>query len=288
MPETELLIPAILSRRSIRSFEEKYLSDEDHERVTQILRSIQPLFSENHFEIALKNREKNQNLVEILGAYGHFISPPYYFVPSIIGEKHHLVDLGFRMQQIAVRLWAKGIGSCFIGCLSRENKIHQKFNLPENSRITALLVFGYPGKGIGIQSLVDMGKIVIGNSGRKKIEDLFFNDDFNHPGFPPDDWKIIIECGRMSPSAINAQPWRFLLSKNQLFLFINQKPRQYLLPENDEYCYFDGGICMANIEMAVSSLGFKGKWEMIEKELGITIPPNLESLHALAKLTIKK
>lgn len=288
MPQTELLIPAILSRRSIRSFENKSLTGEDQECVAQILKSIKPLFSKNHFEIILKTREKNQNLVEILGAYGHFISPPYFFVPFMSGDKHILVDLGFRMQQIAVQMWAAGIGSCYLGCLSRETKIQQLFNLPSNSRIAALLLFGHPGKGIGIQSLVDVGKFVIRKSGRKKIEDIFFNEDLDHPGLPPNAWKSIIKCGRMSPSAVNAQPWRFLLHKDKLILFINRKSGQFLLPENDDYCYHDGGICIANMSMAASSLGFDCRWELIERELEFTMPANLRSLHPLARLTIKK
>ena len=288
LPHTESLIPTILSRRSVRSFEQKLFSGEDQVRVAQILKSIKPLFPENQFDILLKTRDKNQNLVEILGAYGHIISPPYYSVPSIIGDKNLLVDLGFRMQQIAVHLWAAGIGSCFIGCLSRESKVHQLFNLPTNSRIAAFLVFGYPRKVIGVQSLVEVGKFIKGKSGRKKLEEMFFNGDFDHPGLPPESWKSIIECGRMSPSAVNAQPWRFLLREGKLILFINRKPRQFLLPENDDYCFHDGGICMANMFMAASSLGINSKWELVDQESEITIPPHLEFLLPLAKLTIKK
>ena len=287
MSKTNLLIPTILSRRSIRSFEQKPISSEDQERIGQILTAIEPLFPENKFNLELKSRGKNQNLVEVLGAYGHIVSPPYYFVPSINGDKDPLVDLGFRLQQIAVHLWAAGIGSCFIGCLSRESKVKQFFNLNTFARIAAFLVFGYPAKGLEIQSLVEIGKFVKGNSSRKKLEDIFFHGDFEHPGPPPDSLKPVIECGGMSPSAVNAQPWQFLLRGNELILFINCKPKQFLLPENDDYCFHDGGICMANMYMAASSLGNIIRWEMIEKGVEIPTLSHPEYLLPLAKINLK-
>ena len=271
----------------MRVYEQRPLSEEDLEKINQIQNSVMPLFPKYIFSNDMQTREKKQNIVEILGAYGHIISPPYYFVPSIHGKSYPLIDLGFRMQQIAVGLWSIGIGSCFIGCLSREAKVRQLFMIPPEDRIAAFLVFGYPARSNGIQSLIEIGKFAKGNSGRKKIEEVFFYDDFNSPGLPPTSLEKILECAQAAPSAVNAQPWRFLLRNKKLFLYVNCKPKQFLLPENDDYCFHDGGTCLANIFMAANSLGIKMYWEFIDHMSDNRNLPKKEFLVPLVEIIIK-
>ena len=127
----------ILSRHSIRTFEPQPLNLEDQDRVKKILTTIIPLIPENEFIVISKNHSKDEDLVETLGAYGRFIIPPHYLIPYILGSQVPLVDLGYRIEQIAVHLWEMGIGCCYIGCLSREEKVRKLFELPVFSRIGA-------------------------------------------------------------------------------------------------------------------------------------------------------
>ena len=279
------IYPYILSRHSIRSFEQRQLSLADQAHIKIILNNTKPLIPDNKFETVLKSKIKGEDLVEILGVYGRFIAPPYYLVPYIIGSNNALADLGYREEQIAVRLWSKGIGSCFIGCLSRQEKVRHLFQLPTEAQIAAFLVFGYPGGGFSFETITKATKSLIGKSGRKPVEDLFFYDSFENPVKPEGLWEKVVEAARFAPSAINAQPWRFLLRNREFYLFVLRNNRNYILPENQDYCFHDGGICMANIDLAVSSFGLQSQWQFLNGKLDFNshFP---ENLFPLAKLIL--
>jgi len=91
----------------------------------------------------------------------------------------------------------------------------------------------------------------------------------------------------MSPSAVNAQPWRFLLLNNELHLFSVQDSRKYLLPENRFYALHDCGVCMANMDMAMAAMGYEWEWDFLDGQIdeNLKCPP---SLYPLAKLLIKE
>jgi hypothetical protein len=280
------IYPFILSRRSIRSFEQRQLTSDDQARIKIILNSTKSLFPDNEFVTILKSKTKGEDLVEILGAYGRFITPPYYLVPYITGKNNSLVDLGYHTEQIAVRLWSMGIATCFIGCLSRQEKVRQLFQLPADAQIAAFLIFGYPGSGFGIETITKFTKTIIGIRGRKPVEDIFFLEDLDHSAKPEGLWEKIIESARFAPSAVNAQPWRFLLRNEELYLFALQNNRKYLLPENQDYCFHDSGLCMANIDLALSSIGLQGKWHFLDGKLDFN-SNYPENLLPLVKLTVK-
>jgi nitroreductase len=285
LSQTIDIYPYILSRRSIRKYDQQQLNTADDARIKIILNTTKSLLSDSKFAVILKSKPKGEDLVEILGAYGRFITPPYYLVPYTRNSKNSLVDLGYHSEQIAIQLWAKGIGSCFIGCLSRQEKVRQLFQLPADAQIAAFLVFGYPGIGFGIGTITDFTKSIMGISARKPVEEIFFQDSFDHPAKPVGFWQKIIEAARMAPSAVNAQPWRFLLRNDELYLFTLRNILKYVLPENQDYCYHDSGLCMANIDLALTSFGQKFEWKLLDGELDFAdhLP---EQLFPLAKLIL--
>jgi nitroreductase len=286
LPNNSDIYPFILSRRSIRKYDQRQMSPADLARIKIILDNTKSLIPDNKFEVILKNITKGEDLVEILGAYGRFITPPYYLVPYTLASKNSIVDLGYHSEQIAIQLWAKGIGSCFIGCLSRQKKVRELFLLPADAQIAAFLVFGYPGEGFGIGTITEVAKSIMGIRARKPFEEIFFQDSFDHPAKPVGLWQKIIEAARMAPSAINAQPWRFLLRNEELYLFTLQNNRKYVLPENQDYCLHDSGLCMANIDLALTSFDQKFEWKLLNGKLDFeTHFP--EQLFPLAKLIIK-
>lgn len=271
----------------MRSFDQHPFNSADIARVELILKNTVPLISGSKFSVLFKKREKDEDLVSILGAYGRFISPPYYLLPYEIGEDNSFLDLGFQTEQIAVQLWSKGIGSCFIGCLSRQEKVRNDFDLPKNARMAAFLAIGYPSEKFGIDTISKSAKLILGIRNRMTLEDICYLDSFQNKFTPDGIWKDILEAARMSPSAVNAQPWRFLLRGNDLFVFSIQEQRKYLLPENRFYPLHDCGICMANITMAADSLGLQCKWYLHIKENfeDLTMPSNLR---LIAKMNLRK
>jgi hypothetical protein len=159
--------------------------------------------------------------------------------------------------------------------------------LPENALVAAFLVIGYPSENSGIDKLTSGVKSILGIHNRLPITEICFLDSFERYYEPEGLWKKIIEAGCMAPSAVNAQPWRFLLLNNELYLFSVQDNRMYLLPENRHYAMHDCGMCMANMDMTMTAMGYVREWIFLDGQIDekLNYPPNLVPL---AKLIIKE
>ena len=143
------LYAAILARRSVRRYEQRPLEEETLARVRAIAAEVRPLAVENRFQVLFRDVTPGENLVETLGAYGRIVSPPHLLVPYLEGSAHPLTDLGYRAQQIVVRLTALGLGSCYVGCLSREGQARASYGLAADTRLGATVAYGYPATGQG-------------------------------------------------------------------------------------------------------------------------------------------
>jgi nitroreductase len=286
LPRTELY-EAILSRRSVRRYDKTPLDEGTLARVRDIIAGVLPLVPENDFEILVRDVRAGEDLVKSLGGYGRMVSPPHYLVPYMLGEEHVLEDLGYRAEQIAVRLTALGIGSCYIGALRREDEVRSRFNLPEGARIGAFLIFGRPSAALGGRAFNRLMRVAAGASRKLPVESLFFQDTFDNPATPQPDIAPLIEAARHAPSAVNAQPWRFLWRASQLYLFVATNIRKYGRGPTEHYCFYDGGIAMANVTLAVEGLGMAGQWELLAGTEP-HIPQHPSQLRPLATLTLEE
>ena len=248
--------------------------------------AVQPLVPENEFWAPQRDDVLRADLVSILGAYGHLVTPPHAIVPYAVGQVYVLEDLGYRTQQIVVHLTRLGIASCYIGTLTHENEARTRFSLPEGARIGALLVFGYAATGVGGRALNALVRTVAGATHRLPLESIFFEDDFQQPTSPPQWLQPVIEAARFAPSACNAQPWRFLWQAGQLHLFVTRHNRRYGKGASQAYCLYDAGICMANVVLALQAFGLSVRWSMYQPgEIG-DVPTHPADLRPIARLKL--
>jgi nitroreductase len=281
------LYQAILARKSVRRYDGRRLEPATLDRVREIVATVKPLMATNRFETSLRESTAGENLAESFGAYGRILNPPSYIVPWIVGDVAPLTDLGHRVEQIAVRLTALGLGVCYVGALHREDAARKRFGLPAESRIGALLVMGYPTSSIfgqGINRLLIAG---VGATSRLPLADLFYLDSFDQPSTPPATLAPLLEAARRAPSAVNAQPWRFLyLSRDSLLMvFVKRSNPRYGGGAGAQYRLYDGGICMGNITLALEALGLDATWHLLA-ENDPDIPPHPDELQPLASLRL--
>jgi nitroreductase len=281
------LYQAILARRSVRRYDKEPLDEATLAQVREIISGVKPLIPENQFDVLLRDDAASENLVEVLGGYGRFVTPPHYLAAYGLGEEHVLEDQGYRVQQIAVRLMTLGIGSCYIGALSREDAVRARFGLPEDARSGAFLVFGLPSTTLGGQAFNRLMRLAAGASNKLPAERIFFQDTFDNPTSPPSDLSSLIEAARHAPSAVNAQPWRFLWRDGRLYLFVTRRNRKYGGGPSEQYRFYDGGICMANVALALEALRIERQWTML-KGRESDIPEHPTNLQPLAKLRMRE
>ncbi len=286
LPRTDLY-EAILARRSVRRYDKALLEQSMLTQVREIISRTVPLIPENRYEATLRDVAVGEDLVRDLGAYGRIVSPPHYLTPYMLGQEYVLEDLGYRAEQIAVHLTAMGIGTCYVGALRREAEVRSRFNLPEEARVGAFLIFGRPSTTFGGRAVNRLMRAAAGASRKLPVERLFFQDTFDNPATPATDIAPLIEAAQHSPSAVNAQPWRFLQRDGQLYLFVTRDSRRYGRGPQEHYCFYDGGIAMANITLAMEALGMRGQWMMLGRAEP-QIPRHPTNLHPLATLVMER
>jgi nitroreductase len=280
----ESLYQAILARRSARRYQAAPLDEGTLARVREIVTSVIPLCPENHFEASLHSLTGSEALIGALGAYGRIVSPPHYLAPWMQGKRHVLTDLGCRAEQIAVRLAAMGLGSCFIGNLGREAEVRTHFGLPPDARIGAFLIFGWPSQSLAGRAVNAVMRQATGATNKLAVDKILFVDDWRAPDSLPPELLPLLEAARCAPSAVDAQPWRFLWQGGRLHLFVKVNNLRYGGDKSD-YRYYDGGICMGNVLLALQALGIEGRWVLYDGDEP-EIPKHPDTLEPLAVLEI--
>jgi len=144
------LLDMILSRRSIRNYENKEIPQEILRQVLEAGRQApsaanrQPI----RFVVVTDIEVKNELSKSLFGK--HVKNAPMVIVgcadeESLLTGKWAVVDTTIALQNIVIAAWTFGIGSCWIGSFSEE-KVKELLRIPDKWRIVALLTLGYPAE----------------------------------------------------------------------------------------------------------------------------------------------
>ncbi|NLV73092.1 MAG: hypothetical protein GXY52_00180 [Chloroflexi bacterium] len=281
--DVRTLYQAILQRKSVRRFKPE-LDDAVVRQVQMLCQETVGLVQDNTFDAQVVALGPQHNLNQVFGAYGRLVTPPYVIVPTITGTFHLLVDLGYRSQQLAMHLTQLGLGTCFVGTLGYDRQMQDLFNLSPDHHHAAVIAFGHPADNTPGRIYNTMARLLVG-ANNKLPADQLYSEDFTNYIQPPPNWAPLIEAARSSPSARNAQPWRFYGSGNHLFLFCERRNVRYGQSTGAFYKFFDSGICLANIHLAVQALGLHSTTRLF-REPDEGLPDYPANLQPIAEVTI--
>ncbi|MBO4848403.1 MAG: nitroreductase family protein [Clostridia bacterium] len=151
---------------------------------------------------------------------------------------------------------AMGYGTCWLG-LSYNKALAKSFiRLNEGEKLRCMI-------SIGRYEMQPSHKRT-----RKTIYNLTGLDDEAFKKLP--DWqKCAIECGRLAPSARNAQPWEFDVMTDSMQIACVSK--------NFGYGGIDCGIAMLHIEIGAAHCGVYGDWQVEDRLPLFTVDYNLEA-----------
>jgi hypothetical protein len=268
----------ILSRQSIRRFQNDFLKADEITSIKESIGRLQPLDRENIFSVKIYKYQPETSSGKALSGLGRIMNPPFFMLPKISGDDYSLVDLGFRTQQIVLDMWANGIGSCYIGCAHRQKRVKQLLELSDSVNIISFLVFGLPEKNQSLRLYQKMSRFFARSQQRMNSQDLFLENSMPKSLKKEEPFSKIIEAGRFAPSATNAQPWRFKIEGNKFIIYSLQKSIANIYDLKQGYSQHDTGICMANMSRAAVSLGKEIHWVKTDEEMrkkttkGVEIP----------------
>lgn len=221
---------AIFNRRCVKSFRTEKINDRGISQILNFANYITDISGKNSVNFEVWSSTEKEKMME-----HHFsVKAPHYFVLSTESTEDRFLNLGFVLEQVALYLVTKDLGSCFAG-IHKEKKQKQQ----ETSRILAVLAFGIPADG----SAKRMRTL--------PIEHLCVFKDKADAGI-----KDMISAAVLAPSRLNSQPWRFVVYKNRIHVF--RKKERFVLKTSttDWYQEFDMGMMLANLLVAGEELWY--------------------------------
>ena len=144
------IVDLILTRRSIRRYENKDIPEEVLQQILETGRQApsaanrQPI----HFVIVTdRDILKNlcNNLINRFVKYAPLAIVGCADIKSLFTGKWAVVDATIAMENMVIAAWTLGIGSCWIGACN-EKKVKELLKIPDKWKFVALLTFGYPAE----------------------------------------------------------------------------------------------------------------------------------------------
>ena len=231
------LYEAIFRRKSIRKYKDEEIDE-------KILRQIEQFGQDAvriHPDIRVKWKIFRSADKKIRGLFQ--VKAPYYVaLYSEICEDYRK-NAGCLMEQLSLYLHTRGIGSCYQGgaTLAYDEK--------EELELVMIMAFGYPAEALD-RELEDFRR-----SDLKKLAKT--------QGTIGKVQRRLLEPARLAPSAMNLQPWRFVVTDNRIHLFV-KKPRRVGYRKQLDMNLFDAGIALAHMLVTAEELWFDVEYQKLD------------------------
>ncbi len=243
----------IETRKSRRRFDEKLPKRKELERMENVCREFAPFEGVRSVLV----RESPDDLYKgIIGSYGT-IRGAKAFIAFIGNTRYKAVEekVGYTGEGIVLEAEASGLNTCWVGGLFRREIVDSLVPLEKYEKIYAILPFGHAAEKRSFEERFLTGFGLM--SRRKNLSELII-------GKVNSDWPqwihASLEAARLAPSAVNRQPWQFLIEEQSITVAVNDKKLQRESVMSKRLCC---GIAMLHIETAANTFGVKGKWEFL-------------------------
>jgi nitroreductase len=143
------LVDVILSRRSIRKYDDKDIPSDVMDKILEAGRQSPSAANRQpyHF-IVVSDSEIKKDLPGLVS--GFLKNAPVVIVgcanPEVLlTGKWAVVDTTIALENMVLAAWSLGVGSCWIGAFN-EQRVKDKLQIPESWKVVALLSLGYPAE----------------------------------------------------------------------------------------------------------------------------------------------
>jgi nitroreductase len=142
------VVDSILSRRSVRKYENKEIPQEVINQILEVGRQAPSAVNKQPIRfVVVRDGDLTKNFSSAL--FNRFVKDaPMVIVgcadvKSLLTGKWAVIDATIALQNMVIAAWSLGVGSCWIGAFDEE-KIKQLLKIPEKWKVVALVTFGYP------------------------------------------------------------------------------------------------------------------------------------------------
>jgi len=247
--------PAIQVRRSRRLFKTLPVRGDVFARLQAVCESFTPFQS---VSAKIITHSVNSIFKGALSHYGKIKGAPLCI--AFIGDTRDPCvqeKVGFVGEGIILEATACGLGTCWVGGFFRPEVAASLIQAQEYEKVLAVTPIGYSAEKISLEEKIMTG---FGKTHtRKPLEKLIIQKEGEMP-----EWvREALEAARIAPSAVNRQPWRFMVKQNSITISVDSLKDTYHISKR-----IDCGIAMLHIELSALYYGMKGTWEFL-------IPPHV-------------
>ena len=222
------LYEAVFKRHSIRKFKFDPIGAEILEKIGSFYTDIVPLYPGIETEIGITDNTANKRVARGLFS----CSAPYYLTIYSERRPHYEMNAGYLCEQLSLYLFTLGIGSCFLG----STRLIDTPKVRSDKELVITMAFGRPAGRLARRAE---------DAKRIPLRELCVYKE------PPSKWMSqVIEAARLAPSALNSQPWRFVVVGSRIHIFSKKggmdRPKRW-----DE---FNFGVMFSHIAVASEEL----------------------------------
>lgn len=236
--ESMNLYEAISVRKSVREFEKREIEEAFVEVLERFTRELQPVFPEIPYEIVFHDAKEEKPVKK-----GRFsVDAPYYI--SFLSEdtREGQINAGFLMEQIVLFLTCRGIATCYQGNISFSNSGKRE------KKELIVVAAGYP-----------VHYLYRDENSIKRIplaKQCLFKEEASR------NVMLILKAANLAPSAMNNQPWRFVVYSNRIHVMTQKET----LISKTIGCskFIDTGIALAHMAIAAEELWLDTEWKISE------------------------
>ena len=260
------LLELIKSRKSVRTFDEKPLAEEDKERLAQYIETIS-----NPFGIPIR--------FVLLDAKEYGLSSPVlsgetmYAAGMVRKGPHADVAFGYSFEKLVLYAWSLGIGTTWIGGTMKRELFERAAGLSEDELMPCISPLGYPAKKRSVRET--MMRKGVGADSRMPAEKLFFDSVWGKAlTVSEEDVNAEpLEMVRWAPSAVNKQPWRIIV-RDDSFHFYKKQDKGYISDKTGDLQKVDMGIALCHFFTGIEARGAQPELEI--RDPGIPVPEGVE------------
>lgn len=273
-------------RKSVREFSNKPIGAADKAFIKKSLDEMPVLGDKDgvHYEFYEDGAEFIEKVKGLVGYNGMIIEAPHYVVLTVKEGMENFKSAGFVSEWLVLLMAEREIGSCQVSTNGNEEKISEKLNFEKGYIPACVLAVGAPKKESFLASIFGTSKQTARQSveqekketlaDRYRVDDFVYADKFGHKIELDDNEDVPFMQAfyymRLAPSVLNRQPWKFVVVKDKVVLFIDRGGDE--ITEN--LAYLEAGIAMFYFGVAMDGEGYYGGWDLSEEIDRLGAPDN--------------
>ena len=240
----------IKSRRSVRTYDGKQLSEEDKLKLNECAKE-----ADNPFGVPVEFR--------FLEAKDHNLTSPvivgcdyYVAIKASRNSSQWEIACGYSFEKFCLDALKSDFGTVILAGTFSRDTFEQAMELKEDEVMPVASPVGRIADKMSIrEKLMRKG---VGADKRLPFEDIFFDESFDKGLTPERAGKFYeaLEMVRLAPSAVNKQPWRVVVCGDSVHFY--EKHNKSLENELGDIQKIDMGIALAHFDLTLKEEGYSG------------------------------